>query len=292
MRHSIQNNFFQITVNEIGAELCSIKSLQTNQEFLWQADPEIWASHAPNLFPIIGCLKNDAFIHEEKLYPMTKHGFVRNNPDIQLLAKDDNKMSFVLFSNEKTRKLYPFEFEFRIHFLLDSNTIEIKHEIINNGHKELLFSLGGHPAFACPLKKEEKYTDYYLEFEKKEKVNTWNLSEGGLIGEKGKLILDESKILNLHPELFVNDALIFKNIQSKSVSLKSKKSNFQLKVSFSDFPYLGLWAKPNAPYVCIEPWIGIADRADSNQEFSSKELIQHLETGKKFTASYFIEINE
>jgi len=292
MKHSIQNNFFQITVKETGAELCSIKSLLTNQEYLWQANSQVWGSHAPNLFPIIGSLKNNGFIHQGKFYPMTKHGFIRNNQDIRLLQKTTNELRFVLNSNEKTRKLYPFEFEFQIHFILDNNTLKIKHEIINTGETELLFCLGGHPAFACPLHDEENYEDYYLEFEKEEKVNTWNLSSEGLIGEEGKLILDQSKVLNLHPELFANDALIFKNLRSNNISLKSKKSNFQLKVSFHDFPYLGLWAKPNASYVCIEPWIGIADKVDSNQEFSTKEMIQHLPGGKEFTTSYSIEINE
>lgn len=292
MIHSIQNETLQISVKETGAELCSIKSIASGKEFIWQANPDIWASHAPNLFPIIGCLKDNAFIYDGKEYATPKHGFIRNNSDIELLDKSENKLSFVLQSNDNTRVLYPFEFEFRIHFILESNKLKVVHQIINTGNSEMLFNLGAHPAFNCQLNKNESYNDYYLEFEENETLNTWNLTEGGLIAEEGEQILNNENQINLHPEIFANDALIFKNLKSSAVSLKCKKSDFELKVQFKDFPYLGLWAKPNAPYVCIEPWIGIADSADTNREFENKELIQKLPVSEMFTAEYSIEIKE
>jgi galactose mutarotase-like enzyme len=292
MKYSIQNEFFHIEVLAKGAELCSIKSTNTNQEFMWQADPEIWGSHAPSLFPVIGCLKEDGFIHEGKEYPMPKHGFIRNNEDIQLHSKSENELCFVLKSNESTRKVYPFEFEFYIHYILDGNKLQVKHDVINTDQSKLFFCLGGHPAFTCPLKHGEKYSDYYLEFEQKETAHTWKIVDNGLIGQEGKLILDENDRIELTPNLFANDALIFKNLKSSFVQLKSKNSNFTLKVSLDDFPYLGLWAKPNAAYVCIEPWIGIADSYNSSREFSEKEIIQSLDPQKTFSAAYTIEITE
>eukprot|EP01029_Cantina_marsupialis_P004398 TRINITY_DN14424_c0_g1_i1.p1 TRINITY_DN14424_c0_g1~~TRINITY_DN14424_c0_g1_i1.p1 ORF type:complete len:293 (-),score=-4.78 TRINITY_DN14424_c0_g1_i1:297-1175(-) len=292
MKHSIQNEYLKISVLKKGAELCSIQSLTSGKELMWQADPSVWGSHAPNLFPVIGCLKDDGFIHEGKEYAMTKHGFVRNNGDVKLLEKTDDQLSFVLRSNESTRKIYPFEFEFRIHFKLEGNKIAVIHEVVNTDNKEMLFCLGGHPAFACQLNEGEAYSDYYLEFEQEEYLNTWNLAEGGLIKEEGECVLDHSNTLDLHPEIFNNDALIFKNLKSSSVSLKCRKSSYELKVSFADFPYLGLWAKPHAPYVCIEPWIGIADVANTNRELHTKEMIQSLPKGETFTASYEIEVKE
>lgn len=292
MIHSIQNKNLQISVKETGAELCSIKSIASGKEFIWQANPDIWAGHAPNLFPIIGCLKDNAFIYNGKEYATPKHGFIRNNSDIKLLDKSENKLSFVLQSNENTRAIYPFEFEFRIHFILESNKLKVVHEIINTGNSEMLFNLGAHPAFNCQLKKGESYEDYYLEFEENETLNTWNLAEGGLIAKEGEQILNNENQINLHPKIFANDALIFKNVKSSAISLKCKKSDFELKVRFEDFPYLGLWAKPNAPYVCIEPWIGIADSADTNRELESKELIQKLPVSEIFKAEYSIEIKE
>lgn len=292
MKYSIQNEFLKIEVLEKGAELCSIKSVSSDQEFMWQADPGIWGSHAPNLFPVIGCLKENGFIHKGKEYPMPKHGFIRNNENIQLHSKSENELCFVLKSNENTRKVYPFEFEFYIHYILDGSKLQVKHDVINTNQNKLFFCLGGHPAFACPLKEGEKYSDYYLEFEQNETANTWLIVDNGLIGQKGKLILEKNNRIELTPDLFANDALIFKNLKSSFVQLKSKNSNFSLKISLDDFPYLGLWAKPNAPYVCIEPWIGIADSYDSNREFSEKEIIQSLDPEKTFSATYTIKITE
>ncbi|NOU59188.1 aldose 1-epimerase family protein [Marinifilum caeruleilacunae] len=291
MKYTIQNDHLKVTVLEKGAELCSIESMLNGSEYIWQANPDIWGSHAPNLFPIIGCLKDNAFIHEGKEYAMPKHGFIRNNTDVKLFEQKEDRLIFILQSNENTRKVYPFEFEFKIHFILAGNKLKLVHEISNTGEGEMLFNLGGHPAFNCQLHEGEDYTDYYLEFDQKETLNTWNLSDGGLIASEGKQILNDSKIIKLHPEIFANDALILKNLKSSSVSLKCKKSDFELKVKFDGFPYLGLWAKAHAPYVCIEPWIGIADRADTNREFSSKELLQRLSPQDTFTAEYSIEIN-
>lgn len=292
MKYTIQNDQLRVSVLEKGAELCSIQSVEKGTEYMWQADPNIWGSHAPNLFPVIGCLKDNGFIHEGSEYAMTKHGFIRNNTHVKLLEQSENKLSFILSSNQETRKIYPFEFEFKTHFVLESNQVKVIHEIINTGENEMLFHLGGHPAFNCQLKSDEEYADYYLEFEQNESVNTWNLSDDGLIASEGKRILDNSKQIDLHPEIFANDALILKNLNSSAVSLKCKKSNFELKFMFKDFPYLGLWAKPNAPYVCIEPWIGLADNANTNREFSTKELIQKLQPNNSFTAEYSIEITE
>ncbi len=292
MKYSIQNQFLSIKVLEKGAELCSIKSIASNQEFMWQADPEIWGSHAPNLFPVIGSLKKDGFVHNGKEYPMSKHGFIRNNKNVQLHSKTKTSLCFVLKSDEQTRSMYPFEFEFYIHYLLEGNQLQVKYDVINKDSDPMLFCLGGHPAFACPLYKNEKYSDYYLEFEQKENAHTWNIVEGGLIGEEGKLILNDTNKINLCSDLFSNDALIFKHLKSSSVQLKNKNGSFSLKMKFTDFPYLGIWAKPNAPYVCIEPWIGIADSENSNREFSQKEIIQSLDPNKTFTASYSIAITE
>lgn len=292
MKHSIQNNQLVVSVKEKGAELCSIKSLATNQEFMWQADPEIWNGHAPNLFPVIGCLKEDGFLYKGKEYPMTKHGFIRNNEDVELHSKSENELCFVLKSNENTKKLYPFDFEFYIHFILEGNKLIVKHEVVNTGANEMLFCLGGHPAFTCPLKDDENYSDYFLEFEQEETANTWMITDDGLIGKQGELILNKSNRIDLRPDLFANDALIFKNLKSSFVVLKSNKSSFNLKFDLSEFPYLGLWAKPNAPYVCIEPWIGIADTSDSTRDLSTKEEIKTLNANSTFTAQYSIKITE
>ena len=291
-QHTISNTEFQFSVKKVGAELCSFKSLKSGKEYIWKAGPDVWASHAPNLFPIIGCLKNDSFLYKGNEYACPKHGFLRKNDAITLVEQTGNSLTFGLKYDEDTLKVYPFKFEFQIKYTLNGNKLEVAHQIINHGDESMLFSLGGHPGFTCPLNEDEHYSDYYLEFNNAETAKTWRVLENGLIGGETSPVFDTPTVINLHPQLFKNDALVFKNLNSSKVSLKSKKSDQVLSMEFEDFPYLGIWAKPNAPYVCIEPWLGIADSFDSDRNFENKEGLVTLESKKEFNASYYININE
>lgn len=290
--YSVKNKILQISVKQIGAELCSIKSLKSNKEYVWNAKPEVWSSHAPNLFPVIGCLKEDGFLYKEQEYKCPKHGFVRNNKNLSLVEKTEDSLSFRLKYDEESLKIYPFKFEFKIKYILVGNKLHVEHEILNHGDEEMLFSLGGHPGFNCPMNDDESYKDYYLEFNEAETTQSWRVQKDGLIGSETIPVFDEPKVINLHPQLFDNDALIFKNLNSSRVSLKSRKSEQILSMCFKDFPYLGIWAKPNANYVCIEPWIGIADSFDSDRNFETKEGLISLPAKESFMATYSIEIEE
>ncbi|PKD16636.1 aldose epimerase [Salegentibacter salinarum] len=289
--HELQNEYLSIKVNPVGAELSSLKNLESGIEHLWQGNPEFWASRAPNLFPVIGVLKNGEFIFEGKSYKMPKHGFVRYNEEIQLKEKTSNALGFQLEYSEKTLESYPFKFKFEISFILKDKSLEVHHKVFNLDEKPLYFSLGGHPAFNAPISKNEVYEDYYLEFDQKMDLRTHVLSENGLISDKTEGILDNEDKIRLHKDLFAKDALIFKNIPSKKVALKSKNSGTILSVAYSDFKNLGIWAKPGAPYVCIEPWLGIADIEGTDQNLKTKEGIEILEAHTTFEATYTIHIN-
>ncbi|MBZ9730031.1 aldose 1-epimerase family protein [Salegentibacter sp. JZCK2] len=288
--HELQNEFLSIKVNPVGAELSSLKNLETGVEYLWQGNPEFWASQAPNLFPVIGVLKNGEFIFEGKTYKMPKHGFIRYNEEIRLKEKTPNSLVFQLEYSEKTLAIYPFKFRFEISFILNEKSLEVQHRILNLDQKPLYFSLGGHPAFNAPISKNEVYEDYYLEFDRKMDLSTHVLSENGLVSDKTEGILDNEDKIRLHKELFAKDALIFKNIPSKKVALKSKNTGTVLSVEYPDFKNLGIWAKPGAPYVCIEPWLGIADTEGADQNLQNKEGMEMLEAGKDFEASYKISV--
>jgi len=290
--YTIKNKNFQVSVKNEGAELSSFKSLKTNIEYIWKADPEVWSAHAPNLFPIIGCLKEDSFLYQGKDYACPKHGFIRKNNKISLLEQSENSLTFGLKYDDETLKVYPFQFEFQIRFLLEGNKLTLIHKVTNHGDDTMFFSLGGHPGFTCPIYENEEYSDYYLEFEKPETALTWEVMENGLIGKETKPAFDEPTKIKLHPQIFKEDALVFKNLNSSVVSLKSKKSSQVISVEFGDFPYLGIWAKPKAPYVCIEPWLGIADSYDADRNLENKEAILRLESKKGFTATYSIVIKE
>ncbi|GAA4230780.1 aldose 1-epimerase family protein [Postechiella marina] len=291
--YSIENNKLKISVKKTGAELCKISSVKNHTDFMWHANPDVWGSFAPNLFPVIGNLKNGGYILDNKTYTLPKHGFIRNNEAVQLLEQTPESLTFGLSYNEYLLKIYPFKFEFSICYVLKGNSIDVIHTVKNLDTKTMYFSLGGHPAFKCPVYKNENYSDYFLEFEHKETSKTHLINtENGLISPTTKHIFNNSNILNLKHELFNDDALIFKNLVSRKVALKSRNKGTILSLEYNDFPYLGIWAKPNGDYVCIEPWLGIADNENTNQNIKTKEGILTLDAGKTFKASYTIEIDE
>ncbi|MFY0712719.1 aldose 1-epimerase family protein [Seonamhaeicola sp. NFXS20] len=290
--YSIENNKLKVAIKKTGAELCKITSVKNNTEFMWDGNPNIWSGIAPNLFPIIGALKENSYMFENKIYTLPKHGFVRHNEDIELFKETKNSLTFKLSYNDDLLKIYPFKFEFYITFKLIDNTLEISHTVKNTDDKAMYFSVGGHPAFKCPVFENETYEDYTLEFEHIENSNTHLINmQNGLISCKTNPIFNNSNSLALEHSLFNKDALVFKDLKSRKVTLKSLLNGDILTVSYPDFNYLGIWAKPNGNYVCIEPWLGIADNENTNQNFKTKEGIIKLEANKTFNASYFIEIN-
>ena len=292
MKHSISNGQLEVSVLSTGAEISNIKSIKSGKEYMWDADPEVWGSHAPVLFPTIGSLKNDECTIEGKSYTIPKHGFIRNNNDLILKSKTDEELVFQLDYSEDTLLIYPYKFSFTISYKLEGNALIVSHKVENFDDSTIHFALGAHPGFKCPMNEGEVYSDYYLEFEKKETTALTLLSDDGLVSDRTESLLEDSSILNLHNDIFINDALILKDLESRKVSLKSHKSDQVLTVAYSDFPYLGLWAKPNAPFVCIEPWIGTADHESTDGDFLKKDQLIALPKGEIFNASYTIDIEE
>lgn len=290
MIHPLENEQFSVQINGIGAELCSFKSKSTGLEYIWQADPKVWGSTAPVLFPIIGALKGGSCEFEGKNYSIPKHGFIRHNKDLKVISKPQSQITFRYESSVESKRIYPFDFSFEITYALEGNILEVSHVIHNLGQGPMLFSLGGHPAFNCPLLPGEQYSDYYLEFDSEVNLETTILSKNGLLTDETFTVLQDSNTLPLHPELFANDALIFKDISSKKVVLKSKNHDHSVTLSYSDFTNLGIWAKYKAPFVCIEPWLGVTDHENSSGLLQEKEGIISLAAGKSFHANYAIEI--
>jgi len=292
VKYHIENELFKVVVDETGAELCSIQSNKTNREYIWQADPEIWGSSAPILFPIIGELKGGGYKYNGKEYKMSKHGFVRGNDKVKLINRTPTRLSFLLSSNEETLRSYPFDFDFKVSFFLHSNKLQVFHEVVNLNEEQMLFSLGGHPGFNCPFDKDEKYEDYFIEFENTEEAHGHEVLASGLLKKKEKTILEKTNKIKLQSDLFDKDAVIFTDLSSGALHIKSKNHKDKIKLNFHDFPFLGLWAKPNANFICIEPWAGLPDFEDSKQELISKPGIIKLQPGNTHYASYIIEITE
>ncbi|SHJ54606.1 aldose 1-epimerase family protein [Paramaledivibacter caminithermalis] len=282
---TIKNKFLSISVKNHGAELCSLKSLQNKKEYLWQANPKYWGKHAPILFPFVGRLKDGEFTFNGKSYKMTKHGFARDF-DFQLLKKEDKRLEYFLKSSERTLEMYPFNFELYVIYELKDKKLNTIYKVKNNDTKAMYFSIGAHPAFNCNIAEGDKY----IEFEYEETLYSYIVNlDNGLIKNKRKAITENKKRFLLTYDLFEEDALVFDEIRSASVCITDNKTNEKVKVTIKGFPYLGIWT-PKAPFLCIEPWYGIADMVDSNKRLEDKKGIQILDVGKTFECNYEIEI--
>lgn len=288
MNYEIKNKHIKVKVNSFGAQLNSLKKIDDELEYIWQADSTYWNRSAPILFPIVGRLKDNEFLYKNKTYNMTQHGFARDY-EFELVRKDDDFISFSLKNNIETFEKYPFSFELIISYELIYSKVVISYEVKNLSQENMLFSIGAHPAFNWPLGNEKK-NSYYFEFDNIGSTNRFYLDSDGLVNSNEKLIIEDNKI-NLNEELFKNDALIFNDLSIKQLILKNKENEKFIKMAFQGFPYLGLWSKPSgAPFVCIEPWYGIADSSLSNKIFEDKEGLISLKNNEIFSSFYSIEV--
>ena len=286
----IENSFFKVGISTQGAQLSSIYNKVTGVEQLWQADPSVWPWHAPNLFPVVGGLIDNQLHVDGRSYSMNRHGFARTS--LFKLAAETTKVHALLSLHyrEETLAAYPYKFTYQVIYDLIDNALRITYKVINLDNKTIWFSVGGHPAFNVPFNPGENYEDYYLEFETAEKLDTHILSaEGFFNGETANVSMQGNK-LRLTKALFNNDALVFKKLNTRQVTIKSDKHNQTLSVEFPHFNYLGLWAKPGADFICIEPWLGCADTVGAPKDISQKEYMQKLEHGHVFEASFYISI--
>lgn len=287
---TIKSDLLKVKITRKGAEICSIQNKE-GDEYMWNANPDIWNSYAPVLFPIIGGLKNGKYTFEGKEYAISKHGFIRNNENLAVTNHTETSITLQYRYSKETLKIYPFKFEFNITFSVDGPVITISHKIINNDDKTMYFSLGGHPAFKCPLTEIENYDDYFLKFEEKENCNTYLLNNEGLLSGETRPLLNKSDTLFLEHSLFNKDALILKELKSRKVSLNHKTKGPILSVAFNDFEYLGLWAKPDGNFICIEPWLGVTDNENTDSDLKTKEGILTLNRDTDFKASFHITIH-
>jgi galactose mutarotase-like enzyme len=291
MIFSLTNDSINILISSLGAELRSLKTNSNDLEYIWQADPLFWPRHAPLLFPIVGKLKNNSYIYNNKEYSLPQHGFARDKEfEVTDLAED--KIIFKLNADKESVNNYPFDFELLISYQLVQQKVIISYEVFNPASEPLLFSIGTHPGFRCPLIPNERFDDYYLLFEHKETLIKHKIREGLLSGESEFALQNKNRLL-LQKQMFQDDALVFKSFKSSYVILKNRQNPHQIKIIMEDFPYLGIWTKPSeeAYFLCIEPWLGIADSVHSDGKLEKKEGIITLQGGKKFNCSYNIEVS-
>lgn len=282
MDTTISNSILKASIKHAGAELFSLKDNQ-NKEYIWEGNPDFWGKHSPVLFPIVGTLKNNTYTIDKKEYQLSRHGFARDM-EFKLVEKTGNSAVFSLESNAETLKKYPFEFELQLIYTLESTSLNIEYIVINKGETKMPFSIGAHPAIALP----ENFENYSFKFEKQEPLK-YNLLENDLISNKTETLKTTENVVPLTYKLFENDALVFKTLESNSLTILENKKPY-VQVDFEDFPSLGIWTKDQAPFVCIEPWFGYSDTADNSGDLFKKEGILVLEIDQSFHSQFSIKI--
>lgn len=283
MIYNAETENFSLAVKEMGAELNSFKSKKTGIEYIWCGNTDIWYGQSPILFPIIGRLLDDKYMLDGKEYTMPKHGIVRKKP-FELVENNGDSLVFVQKYDDESLKMYPYKFELKVKFEIKENGLKVTHTVTNLDDKEMYYSFGAHPAFNCEIGDR-------LEFNNDTELYTEKIDhESILIDGIFPVFTDENK-LELTESLFDEDALILSDYNSTEIALKSDNHNRVVNFKF-DSPILGIWAKPNAPYVCIEPWWGINDNYDKKDDLSQKRGIMSLNPSESKDFSWEIEITE
>lgn len=282
MIHTIENDSLRVRISETGAELQGIYGKQQGREYLWQGDKSIWPGRAPLLFPFVGRPRDGGYLHKGEWHTLDKHGFARKSA-FAAEQMGEGAIAFTLAQDAGTRADYPFAFRLVVRYTLAGSTLHILHTVQNTGGEALPFAIGAHPGFACAMGDT-------LVFEREEPLRPYRLTEAGLLQDTPEAACGTGEIA-ITPQLFDRDALIFKGLASRTVSLCHAGQRF-LTVDTGGAPCLGIWAKPAAPYVCIEPWHGVDDSASTPHALTEKPFVQTLPPKGTFTFPISIMIEE
>ncbi len=278
----LKNEELTAKISTLGAEITSLND--SKEEYIWQADKNIWARSAPVLFPICGGLKNNTYTYNGKAYTMNQHGFAKDT-DFEIKNQTENSVCMFIKSNDETIKNYPFEFELYVTFELIKKSLNIKYTVINNGENCMYFSIGGHEGYSCP----EGAESYTLAFDNDTILKRHMINSGILTGKTEDVILkDKTMILDYNE--FARGTYLFDSLNSKSVVLSNKEKTRNIKVSFDGFSQLALWTLPERKYLCIEPWCGFSQSEHFNGDITKKFAINTLEKGKIFERTHTIEV--
>ena len=292
MRYTIQNEYLKVTVDSKGCEIVSAITAADNREHIWQADPAAWKRHAPVLFPLVGKYRDNSVTYNGRQYRMTQHGFARDM-EFAVDVQTATEAWFSLQSNEETKAKFPLEFILKIGYELEGKELKVIWQVENPDTKTLYFSIGGHPAFMCPVDEKGKQSEYYFKFDT-DKDLTYGLvaDDGqGLMGQQKDVLPVKNGYAQITEHLFDRDALIVEDRQASAVSLCTPDKKPYVTLSF-DAPLFGLWspAGKGAPFICIEPWYGRCDKTTFDGSLEQREYSNTLQAGEVFRKEYTITI--
>ena len=287
-RFQIRNESLTLEIDAHGAEMKSLIDNCSGQEYLWCGDAAYWGRTSPVLFPLVGNYREKQSCFDGKWYSLSQHGFARDM-DFELVSEKGDEIWFALEDSPETLEKYPFGFRLELGYRLQGRAVDVLWKVTNKNDREMYFSIGGHPAFNCPLREGEKQTDYRIGFDTCEPLTASVLDENGTVSERTKVLELTDGMLQITDSLFDEDALIVEHDQAHKVALYTPEGEKYLEVKF-EAPLFGIWspAGKHAPFVCIEPWYGRSDRADFGQKLEEREWGNVLKAGEIFTAAYQI----
>ncbi len=264
---SLTSGDLSAEVDPLGAQLSVLRD-RAGRDLLWNGDPAVWSGRAPLLFPIVGALADGCYRVGLTSYKLPRHGLARGKL-FDIVESTPSTATFRLRFDEATLLVYPFRFELDVHFAVHGATLSVITKVRNIGDVEMPASFGYHPAFRWPLPFGHPRSSHFIEFADDEPSPYRRLNADGLMTSERHATPISHRRLALGDALFLDDVVIFDEITSRSVSYGAAEGP-RIEVGFPDSPYLGLWAKPNANFICIEPWHGIADPAGFSGEFRTK----------------------
>ena len=284
----LENERLCVEITELGAEILRVYDKKYGREVVWEADPSYWKRHAPVLFPNVGKTYRNTVLINGIHYPTSQHGFARDSM-FKCTNSTRDSASFLFVSNEETKEVYPFDFELFITYTLEGNRLQVKWEVRNPSDETMYFTIGGHPAFRFAEKDEVK-SDYLLKFPGKSELKYILIdpAEAAADPEHVFTLPLEGECCPVTEEMFEKDALIFDGTQIEEVWLCHKDGTPYVGMECKGFPNFGIWSVKDAPFVCLEPWMGRCDDAGFEQDISEKPGINRVEGGERFEKAYTI----
>jgi galactose mutarotase-like enzyme len=264
---SLSSGDLSAEINPLGAQLSTLRD-RHGHDLLWDGDPSIWAGRAPLLFPIVGALYGGHYRLGSKTYALSRHGFARGRL-FEIVDSTSSSATFRLKADEATFQVYPFHFELEVHFALDGPTLAVTTWVRNRGDEDMPASFGYHPAFRWPLPFGQGRSSHFIEFECDEPAPIRRLNAGGLLTPERHPPPIFHRRLALADTLFQNDVIILDDIRSRRVTYGADDGP-RIRMSYPDSPYFGIWTKPRANFICLEPWHGVADPEGFSADFRAK----------------------
>ncbi len=293
----LENKYLTVNINAFGAEMSSVIDNESGYEFVWQADGEFWARHAPALFPIVGRLKEDQYTYNDETYHMTQHGFARDS-EFEVEESSDSQATFVLRSNEESLEKYPFPFVLKVRYTLEERALAISYEVINPSTEEVMYyGIGGHPAFNVSQSMndegQQEFDQVHVTFEPAGEYPFIPLAETGLLA-LDQMVNKTVDDMSLTHDSFSGDAFVYEIEEDTVITLHDSNEKVSIRVSSENMTHVGIWSPypKRAGFVCIEPWAGLADIESTSGKFDEKYAINELAPNGTNSHGYTIEFNK